>query len=123
MSQSEDSRENRKHARFELLEYAILQPQGAGRTVRSVVIDVSLGGLQVRSKETFEPGTTMTIQICRATGEPLVVSGEVRYCLPIEESDLYATGFRCHPKDTGQRMEWVDYVHGVFQSQGEHLVS
>jgi hypothetical protein len=121
MSQQNPGQDQRQHARFELLEYALVREPGRSEPVRSVVIDVSLGGLQVRSRYQFPVGETVTLNIGRLSSDPIVIQAEVRYSIPIEDSDLYATGFRCLPSTTGQKMEWVDYVHHVFQSQGEHL--
>ncbi|MBL8065596.1 MAG: PilZ domain-containing protein [Chthonomonadaceae bacterium] len=122
MGQKEGFKDLRQHARFELLEYAIVREKDSDSTVRSVVIDVSLGGLQVRSKHEFNLSSSYTLQIGRADSDPLEVDAEARYCVPIEDSDLFATGFRCLPTSSEDRMKWVDYVHSIFQSQGEHLV-
>ncbi|MCW5936860.1 MAG: PilZ domain-containing protein [Fimbriimonadaceae bacterium] len=121
MSTEGQNSDQRRHARFELLEYAIVRQQGKLEPVRSVIIDVSLGGLQVRSRNKFAVGEIFTLQIGRMTEEPLVVQAEARYCIPIEDSDLFATGFKCLPTTGGERMEWVDYVHAIFQRQGEQL--
>lgn len=122
MNSGDQHRDKRQHARFDLLEYALVQKGATTETVRSVVIDVSLGGLQVRSRYQFDSGATYDLRIGRVSEEPLTVQAEVRYCIPIDGTDLYATGFRCIPADTKQRTDWVDYVHAVFQSQGEYLV-
>ena len=122
MSSGQNHRDKRQHARFDLLEYALIQQGAKTETVRSVVIDVSLGGLQIRSRYQFDAGASYDLRIGRVSNEPLQIQAEVRYCIPIEGTDLYATGFRCIPENTKQRTEWVDYVHAVFQSQGEYLV-
>ena len=122
MSQSEGYKDLRQFARFELLEYAMIINKDSNVSTRSVIIDVSLGGLQVRSRHKFPIGASYMLNIGRAEAEPLVVEAEARYCIQIEDTDLYATGFRCLPATTSQRMQWVDYVHAIFQSQGEHLV-
>jgi hypothetical protein len=121
MSQNDPGQDLRQHARFELLEYALVREPGKNDPVRSVVIDVSLGGLQVRSRYQFPVGDTVTLNIGRLSSDPIVIQAEVRYSVPIEDSDLFATGFRCLPSSAGQKMEWVDYVHQVFQAQGEQL--
>lgn len=122
MSQSNGHNDVRQHARFELLEYAIVKRRGSKDHVRSVLIDVSLGGLQVRSRTEFKVGGSYRLNIGRVDSEPLEVDAEVRYSIPIENTDLYATGFRCLPATSTQRTQWVDYVHSIFQSQGESLV-
>ncbi|MBS1715616.1 MAG: PilZ domain-containing protein [Armatimonadetes bacterium] len=122
MGETNDYQDSRKHARFELLEYAVIQDGATGQSVRSVVTDVSLGGLQIRSRHQFDPGQQYTLNIGRISSEPLVVTAEARYCIHIEDTDLYATGFRCQLSSTAERIDWVEYVHGIFQTKGESLV-
>ncbi len=122
MSKNLPQNDSRRDNRFELLDYAIASRPGHSRTIRSVVVDVSLGGLQVRSRFQFESGEVCTLSIGRGQMSPLQVHAEVRYSVPIEESDLFATGFRLLPESVGERIEWVDYVHAVFQVQGEALL-
>ncbi len=121
MSKNQTKSENRRDNRFELLDYAIASRLGHSN-IRSVVVDVSLGGLQVRSRSQFETSEVCTLSIGRGQLSPLQVHAEVRYSVPIEDSDLFATGFRIVPESVGERIEWVDYVHAVFQVQGEALL-
>ena len=125
MSDGTPKPDKRDHARFELLEYALLggsDGDASSQPQRAVIIDVSLGGLQIRSRSTFEEGALMRLTIGRADDEPVAVIAEVRYSIPVEDSDLVATGFRVRPENKEQRIEWVDYVHAVFQRQGELLM-
>ena len=122
MSQAKGFNDVRQHARFELLEYAVITEPQTGNSTRSIVIDVSLGGLQVRSKHEFAPNETFLLNFGRGDSDPIAIEAESRYCVAIEGSDLFATGFRCIPTTTAQRMQWVEYVHSIFQMQGEHLV-
>ncbi|HXH61178.1 MAG TPA: PilZ domain-containing protein [Fimbriimonadaceae bacterium] len=122
---NEDARaDNRKHARFELLDYAMMQGEDKREnpSLRAVIVDVSLGGLQIRSRTKFQHGDIYHLAIGRVDSTPLLVSAEVRYSVNVEGSDLYATGFKVQPEDNAQRIAWVDYVHNVFQSQGEALI-
>ena len=124
MSDGTSKTDKRQHARFELLEYVLMGgPTGksSSQPERAVVVDVSLGGLQIRSRSTFEEGALLQLTVGRAGNDPIFVVAEVRYSIPVEDSDLYATGFRVRPEDRTQRIAWVDYVHEVFQNQGELL--
>jgi hypothetical protein len=104
-----------------MMEYALLN-QAAEDTVRSVVTDVSLGGLQVRSREPFAPGVRLELSIGRLDAQPLEISGEVRYSTPIPDSDLFSTGVSIVSMTPGDRIRWADYVHAVFQARAEELV-
>ena len=124
MSEGTSKTDKREYARFELLEYVLLggaAVKSSSQPERAVVVDVSLGGLQIRSRSTFEEGALLQLTVGRAGNDPVFVVAEVRYSIPVEDSDLYATGFRVRPEDKTQRIAWVDYVHEVFQTQGELL--
>lgn len=123
MNENSEQTDQRRHARFELLDYALLHGDAKNQHEpdRAVVVDVSLGGLQIRSKAKFTDGEVYRLSVGRVEGDPLEVTAEVRYSIPVEDSDLCATGFKIKPENNDQRIAWVDYVHGVFQSQGEFL--
>lgn len=123
MSVDHKRTDKRQHARFEILDYALMHN---GKCVeengtRAVLVDVSLGGFQLRSRTRFEPSDIFTLVIGRCEGSPVNVTAEVRYSVKVDDTDLYATGFKIRPEDNSQRIDWVDYVHAVFQSQGESL--
>ncbi len=123
MSQRNPDSDQRQHARFELLDYVLMQGHGDEQPAaqRAIIVDVSLGGLQIRSRTKFTHGDIFRLTVGRAESSPVLIAAEVRYSIPIDESDLYATGFKVKPEDNEQRINWVDYVHTVFQSQGETL--
>jgi hypothetical protein len=121
MSMEHNLSDRRKHARFELMDYAILTKDGETESTRSVIVDISLGGLQVRSRTPFEAGAKYMLEIGRGNTSPIAVHAESLHSKPIEESDLYSTGFRLTPATAMERIEWVEYVHCVFKAQGEML--
>lgn len=123
MNQRKPKNDQRQHARFELLDYALMQGHGDHQpdVQRAIIVDVSLGGLQIRSRTKFTHGDVFRLTVGRAEGNPVLIVAEVRYSIPVDESDLFATGFKVKPEDNEQRINWVDYVHTVFQSQGETL--
>ena len=123
MGQRKPKSDKRQHARFELLDYALMQGHEETQpdSQRAIIVDVSLGGLQIRSRAKFTHGDIFRLTVGRADQTPVVVAAEARYSIPVEESDLYATGFKVRPENNDQRINWVDYVHTVFQSQGETL--
>lgn len=116
-------RENRRHARFELFEYALLYRENDDESTSALIVDISVGGLQIRSKMPFRDGELCTLVIGRGWEPPLQVAVEVRYSYPIDESDLIATGLRYRPRDAQQRMDLVDYLHTVFQRRSEGFIA
>ncbi len=122
MSSEQKHSDRRRHARFELLEYAMVYSEEGQEPAPSVMVDISLGGMQTRSRRTLDAGTPCEVVIGRGTEKPLVVHADVTYSRRVDDSGLFAVGFRFKPKTTAERVELVDYVHAVFQTQGETLI-
>lgn len=114
--------DGRRFERFELLDYAMVNPAGGGEPFRSVIVDIGLGGLQLRSKLQLPVGETCELEIGRQNAEPLVIQGEVRYSRVSDESGLYSSGFKFLPKTHEERAAIAEYVHSVFVRQGDHIV-
>lgn len=115
--------ERRRHARFELLDYAIVTKVGETESTRSVIVDISLGGLQVRSRAPFEDDARYSLQIGRGDeSAPITIHAQAMHSKPITDTDLWSTGFRLSPETAVERIEWVEYVHAVFKMQGEMLI-
>ena len=114
--------DRRNFARFEILDYAMISLLAEESAIRSVVVDVSLGGCQIRSRETFVPGTTYILNIGRGTNEPIAIHAVARYCKLMDDCDLYATGFQFQSATASERIAWAEYVHEVFKEQGEMLL-
>ena len=112
--------DRRSGARFELLEYALITAEDTPQA-RSVVVDVSLGGLQVRSRHRFQPGARVTLSIGQLNASPLDLMAEVRYSEAIPDTDLFSTGFRIIVPEASVRIKWGDYVHKVFLEQKDGL--
>jgi c-di-GMP-binding flagellar brake protein YcgR len=115
--------DTRRYARFDILEYAIVFAEGQDEPMRSVVVDVGLGGLQTLSRQALSVGQLCQIVIGKGDGSKLNVSSEVRFCRPMREEGLFSIGFRFAPESHEQRASLVDYVHAVFQRQADQLAS
>lgn len=113
--------DRRSGSRFQLLEYALINTTEGAPQARSVVVDVSLGGLQVRSRNRFQPGSRVTLSIGQLNASPLEMVGEVRYSEPIPETDLFSTGIRILAHEASARIKWGDYVHQIFLDHKEGL--
>lgn len=115
--------DQRRYARFEVLDYAKVTSDKIKEPISAVVVDVGLGGIQIRSREQLTEGDSCTLVIGREDGSPLTIKAEVRTVRPIEDSDLFGAGCRFLPDNHTERMAIAEYVHMVFQRQGEKLVS
>lgn len=111
----------RLYPRFEVMEYACLRGRADGREENCVIVDVSLGGLQARCKQSFPVGSTYFVEIAGAHASPLVIQAEVKYCVPLEGTDLIATGLRVSSNDRHALRQWVDFVRAIFGTQAESL--
>ncbi len=114
--------EQRKDIRYEVLDYALVYcPKGAD-PVRSVIVDIGLGGLQIRSRDQLPIGCNCVIAIGNGAREAVEIHGEIRHCAKVDGSDLYSTGIKFLPRDGSERTTVAEYVHSVFQRQADHLL-
>lgn len=104
-----------------MLDYALVYGE-TPEAIRGVIVDIGLGGLQLRSKEDINLGTLCRIHIGQLHGDPLVLAGEVRHTGEIDGSDLIAIGIRFVPQTHDERLAIAEYVHGVFQRQCDKLL-
>jgi len=113
----------RRYARFDLFEYAMVESPSHGEMIRAVVVDISLGGLQIRCREHLPVGEQVGVKVGQTEAQPLHLKAEVRYCVPIEGSDINAVGLRFMATTHEERLQIANYVHSVFLRQGEALTS
>lgn len=113
----------RRYARFDMFEYAIIESPSHGESIRAVVVDISLGGLQIRCREHLPPGEIVRVKVGQSEAQPLQLKVEVRYCVPVEGSDINAVGLRFMAANHEERLQIANYVHAVFLRQGEALTS
>ena len=121
MSEKEPRTDQRRHARFELLDYAFVQNPDRSDGHRAVIVDVSLGGFQTRSRDRIPADRFLVVTVGQAGATPVEVHVESRYSVDVKNSELFATGFKVKPESDEERIQWVNYVHSVFQAQGELL--
>ena len=107
-------KDQRRHVRYELVDFALLESPSSDEPIRCVVVDVSLGGIQVRSKIPLPIGDLCTMHVAQLGTKPLVVRGEVRHVEAIKGSELISVGLRFVPETHEDRIAIMEYVHGVF---------
>jgi hypothetical protein len=113
--------DTRRFARFHVLEYALIFSPEGFEPIRSVVVDVGLGGLQVLARKQYPVGDVCSLQIGKADGSRIMVPGQVRFSQPMNGSGLFQTGLRFVPETHEQKSEVVEYVHRIFQRQADML--
>jgi hypothetical protein len=112
--------DNRRYARFEMLECAMLYVANEREPIRVMIADIGLGGVQLRSKEQVPCDQPLVLHIGRDAGDPLEIKGKVLYSHPGEEP-MFVTGFCFMPETHEERIAVAEYVHGVFQQQFDAL--
>jgi hypothetical protein len=113
--------DKRRYIRYEVLDYALAYVPAAPEAIHVVIVDIGLGGLQVRSRETLPIGAKCKIHVGSTDTPPLVLAGEVRHSMRVPKSDLIASGIRFLPKTHEERLVIAEYVHAVFQRQCDLL--
>lgn len=113
----------RLYARFEYVECAMLYESEETEPYRAMLVDIGLGGVQLRSKETLPVDKPLELKIGQDNKAPLVIKGHVRYCHPGGDDGMYVSGFKFAPEAHEERVAIAEYVHGVFQRQWRALAS
>ncbi len=113
--------DKRRYLRYEILDYAVVQFQGIP-SVNTVIADISLGGVQLRSKVEIPVNEICVVRVGCGESEPLGLRAEVRHCLPIPGSELFTSGLRFMPENHADRMAIAEYVHSIFQRQCDNLL-
>ncbi len=121
MSGFKSSNEGRRHKRWEIFEYALLQREGEESPEPGILVDLSLGGFQVRTKSLFEAGEKCHVVISWPGHENISIAAEVRYSKPMDEEKMHFIGLRFLPDTVDQRVALVNYIHDRFLADMERL--
>jgi hypothetical protein len=80
-----------------------------------MLVDIGLGGVQLRSKVPLPVDEPLTISIGQSKVGPLTVPGVVKHCtLSTEGESLYIAGFKFRPEGHEDRTAIAKFVHDVF---------
>lgn len=118
-----EKKDQRVHSRFEYVECAMVYDGVDAEPYRAMLVDIGLGGVQLRSKEVLPLSKPVELKIGQNGKAPLAVRGVVRYCHPCEDDGMFVSGFKFAPESHEERMAIAEYVHGVFQRQWQALAS
>ena len=113
----------RLYARFDLVECAVVYSESNPEPYRATLVDIGLGGVQLRSKEPMPVEEKLSLHLGQDAQEPLKICGIARYSKLDEKDGMYVTGFKFTPESHQERVAIAEFVHGVFQRQWEILAS
>lgn len=118
MAEEKKGKDLRAYPRFDLLECAVLYREGSPDPFRAMIVDIGIGGVQLRTKENLPLNETLTLHIGQDGKKPIAVPGFVRYCHASTEGDgIFESGFKFTPTTHAQRATVAEYVHDVFMGQ------
>lgn len=115
------SNDKRRHLRYQVLDFAAAHIDGQDEPMTAIVVDIGLGGLQLRSKTPLPEGKRAVLTVGRIDGDPFVIRGEIVHTVHIEETNLFGCGVRFIPDTHTERLAIAELVHTVFQRQCETL--
>lgn len=113
--------DKRRYVRYEILDYATIEVEEPQSVFHAVIVDIGLGGLQLRTKAPLPVGCVARIRAANSEGAVLVLRSEIRHSMMLPDSDLFASGVRFVPETHDQRVMIAEYVHGIFQRQCDLL--
>lgn len=115
---SERKTDARRYPRFEVLEFATLYLPGQTEPVRTIVVNIGLAGVQLRSRRELPIGEECEVHVDSMPVCAFKLRGEVLYSLQVPDSDLYMSGLQFLPAGHDARQAIAEYVLTVFQRQG-----
>lgn len=113
----------RLYARFEYVECAMVYEAQDEEPYRAMLVDIGLGGVQLRSKDLLPVGSPLVLRIGQDGKEPLEAKGKIRYCHMDGGEGMYVSGFKFAPESHEERVAIAEYVHAVFQRQWQAMAS
>lgn len=112
--------DKRRYIRYEVLDCARIDLD-SDHSFQSIVVDIGLGGMQMRARSEAPAGAPLAITVGRSNDEPLELRGEVRHCVALNGTGLHSIGVRFTPRNHDERMAIAEYVHSIFQRQCDLL--
>jgi hypothetical protein len=114
------SKDLRFYARFEFAECAMVYEDKHSEPYRAMLVDIGLGGVQLRSKEHLPVNEPLTISIGQDGAPPISIRGKVRYS-NVDHEGMWISGFKFAPESHEERVLIAEFVHGVFQRQWRQI--
>ena len=121
MSEHTRPLEQRQSDRFDQLVYALFYMKGDSDPLQGIVFDISLGGLQIRTKRRVTPGVGGMLVISRGKADPVTIHAEVKHVRIAGGDGVHAVGLQFKPRTPYERSAIVDHVHAAFKEQIEEL--
>ena len=109
--------ETRRYERFPCAQMVTIKAKDDKKDedeVRALVIDVSLGGLKMRTKASLDPAKTYVLTMA-SDGTPMNFHGTIVHLAPNTDSNgETGVGFVFRPESHEERVAIANFVHQVF---------
>ena len=119
----ENDSDKRRYIRYELLEYALAYLPSSVEPHNVVIVNIGLGGLQLRSRDSLPIGSNCLLHVGMIDSPPVLLPSVIKHCLPVPGSDLMSIGVRFTPRSHEERLTIAEFVHSIFQRQCDLLSS
>lgn len=80
---------------------------------RALVVDVSLGGLKMRTKASLDTSKAYTLTMANGS-DPIDFNGSICHLVPGDEDSEASVGFVFRPETHEERVAIANFVHRVF---------
>jgi len=114
--------EKRVDTRLDVLDYAMIERAQGQEAIRSVIVDIALGGVQVRTREKLPVGSVCHLCMGSLSNETIRIRGEVRHSKKVRDSEIYASGIRFLPESHEARSIIAEYLQVAFQRRADFLI-
>ena len=115
--------DKRRYLRYDLLDYAMAYSEHDLVGIRSVIADVGLGGLALRTHEALEVGEKLRLVVGRGADTAITIRGIIKHVHVNPESRLFAIGVQFQPENHEERVTIAQYVHEIFQRRCDVVAS
>jgi c-di-GMP-binding flagellar brake protein YcgR len=114
--QQRNLQETRRYERFPCAQMVTIREKDGSTKAeesRALVVDVSLGGLKMRTKSQLDPGKTYVLTMA-GSGEPVHFNGNVVHLAAGASEEEASMGFVFRPESHEERVAIANFVHMVF---------
>jgi hypothetical protein len=95
------------------MEFGMLWRKGqkgdSERVCPAIITNVSLGGVQMKTRMPIEPSQELTLELAGESG-PVFLPGDVRYAKNGSADGIHTLGFRFKPETSKDREELAKFV-------------
>lgn len=108
--------ETRRYERFPCAQMVTIRAKdqpASPEDARALVVDVSLGGLKMRTKAALDANKPYTLTMSSG-GEPIDFNGSIVHLIPGDETTEASIGFVFRPETHDERVAIANFVHRVF---------